>query len=151
MTQRHLQSTNPHAICAAIRHARKALCRRLDQVAAAADAQFPRAFTGIVAAVEAGFRHEEHMLESLGHERLREHIAENAVILTALHRTMAQVDHGDCALGRQVLAALRDVMALHRLTADLAAATAPHPSAMRVHGRAARATLHVAAHRRHVH
>ncbi len=151
MTQRHLHPTSPLAICAAIRRARKALCHRLDQASAEADEHFPRAYTGVVAAVEAGFRHEELMMETLGYERLREHIEENAVILGALHRVMAQVEYGDCVLGRQVLAALRDVLVLHRLSTDLAAATAPHPSALQVHGKAARATLHVAAHRRHVH
>jgi len=151
MTIRHHHPASPHAICAAIRHARKALCQRLDEAAALADEHFPRSFTSIVAAVEAGFRHEELMMETLGYERLREHIEENAVILSALHRVMAQVEHGDCTLGRQVLGALRDVMALHRLSTDLAAATAPHPSALRLHGQAARATLHVGTHRRPVH
>jgi hemerythrin len=151
MHQRHLHPTSPHAIRAAIRHARKVLCRRLDDAVAEADDHFPHAYASIVAAVEAGFRHEELMMETLGYERLREHIAENAVILGALHRVMAQVEYGDCLLGRQVLTALRDVMALHRLSADLAAAAAAHPGALRLHGQAARATLHVAGHRRHMH
>lgn len=151
MTIRHHHPASPHAICAAIRHARKALCQRLDQAAAAADEHFPHSYASIVAAVEAGFRHEEWMMETLGYARLREQIEENAVILSALHRVMAQVEYGDCALGRQVLGALRDVMAMHRLSADLAAAVATHPSTPRLHGQAARATLHVGAQRRLVH
>lgn len=151
MTQRHLHPTSPHAICAAIRHARKSLCRRVDALAATSDTAFTQGYPAIVAAVEAAFRHEEAAMEMLGYDRLREHREENAVILTALHRVLAQVECGDCALGRQVLAALRDVLELHRLSTDLALAASARPVSARVHGRAARTTLHVASHRRHVH
>ena len=153
MTLRPAHLVRPHAMCAAIRHARKSLCHRLEQTAAESDEHFAQDFPAMVAAVEAGFRHEELLMETLGYERLREHREENAVILCALHRVMPQVEHGDLALGRQVLEALRDVLALHRLSSDLALAMAPQAQHMpaRAHGKAARATQHVATHRRHVH
>ena len=91
-------------------------------------------------------------MEMLGYAHLREHIEENAVILRALHRALPAVDAGDCALGRQLVAALRDVLALHRLSADLAlslsVASAPATPQARARGRAARTTLHVANARR---
>ncbi|WP_156116622.1 hypothetical protein [Massilia sp. 9096] len=94
-------------------------------------------------------------MEMLGYDHLREQRAENAVILRALHRAMPAVDGGDCALGRQLVAALRDVLDLHRLSADLAlafGATAAGARAVtRVRGRAARATQHVAARPRPLH
>jgi hypothetical protein len=60
---------------------------------------------------------------------------------------LPDVEQGDQALGRQVLAALEDVLALHRLSADLALAVAPPAADVRARGHAARATLHVARHR----
>lgn len=150
MTQRHQPPTSPHALGAAIRHARKALCRRVDALAAEADPAFIKGFASIVAMIEAAFRHEEAGMETLGDDRLRDHREENAVILAALHRVLPQVEAGDCGLGRQVLAALRDLLELHRITTDLALAAAPRAGAG-LHGKAARATLHVATPRHHVH
>lgn len=151
MTPRQLHSPSPLAMCAAIRHSRKTLCRRLEDTCAQPDERFTLAFGTTVAAVEAVFRHEEVIMETLGYERLHEHREENAVILTALHRVMPQVEDGDCTLGRQVAAALRDVIALHRLSTDLALAVAPHTTRPHAHGQAARTTLHVPGQRRHVH
>lgn len=151
MTPHQLHPASPLAMCAAIRHSRKTLCRRLDDTCAQPDEQFTYAFGATVAAVESVFRHEELIMETLGYERLHEHREENAVILTALHRVMPQVEGGDCALGRQVATALRDVISLHRLSTDLALAVAPHTSRQRAHGHAARTTLHVPNQRRHVH
>jgi len=151
MTPRHHLPTSPHALCAAIRHARKALCRRVDALVVEADPDFAHGFPAVVALVEAAFRREELALETLGDDKLREHREENAVILAALHRVLAKVETGDCTLGRQVLKALRDLLELHRLNTDLALAAGPRPAAARLHGKAARATLHVTPPRRHTH
>jgi hemerythrin len=151
MKAEHTHSRTPRTVCTAVRHARRSLCNRLERMAGLPDAAFCRAFAPVVAAVEAGFRHEELVMEMLGYEHLREHRAENAVILRALHRAIPQVDGGDCALGRQLVAALRDVLDLHRLSADLALAVSPAAGARmraRVRGRAARATLHMGTPRR---
>jgi hemerythrin len=146
-----LPATSVRAICAAIRHARKQLCSRLLQAASAPDERFVREFPSMVAAVEAGFRHEEMVMEALAYDSLHEHRAENATLLAALHRVAPLVEDGDVELGRQVLAALRDVLSLHRLTTDLALAMAVRPSPGRIRVRGARAALvHVPPHPRHL-
>ena len=155
MKVEHVHSRTPRTICTAVRHARRSLCNRLERMAGLPDVAFCRDFAGVVAAVEAGFRHEELVMEMLGYQYLHDQRAENAVILRALHRAIPQVDGGDCALGRQLVAALRDVLDLHRLSTDLALAVGALASGARtgarVRGRAARATQHVAALRRPLH
>jgi len=152
MTPEHAHDSQPRTLCASIRHARRSLCNRLERMAAMPDEAFCQDFAAVVAAVEAGFRHEELAMEMLGYAHLREHREENAVILRALHRALPEVDAGDCGLGRQLVAALTQVLALHRLSADLALAlSVPVAGASpqgRARGRAARTTLHVAAARR---
>jgi hemerythrin len=152
MMPEHAHGSQPRTLCAAIRHARRSLCNRLERMASMPDEVFCQDFATVVAEVEAGFRREELAMEMLGYAHLREHREENAVILRALHRALPEVDAGDCALGRQLVAALRQVLALHRLNADLALsltvpASSPNPPA-RARGRAARTTLHVAPARR---
>ena len=151
MTPEPAHASQPRTLCAAIRHARRSLCNRLERMAAMPDEAFCQDFTAVVAAVEAAFRHEELVMEMLGYAHLREHREENAVILRALHRALPEVDAGDCALGRQLVGALRQVLALHRLSADLALSlTVPTSAASpsgRARGRAARTTQHVAGRR----
>jgi hypothetical protein len=134
-------------MCAALRHGRKMLCRRIAEIAAGPDEMLGQGFAALVAAVEAAFRHEELIMETLGYAQLHEHREENAVVLSALHRVLPDVERGDHMLGRQVLTALDEVLALHRLSGELALTVAAEPQDPRgVRGRAARAALHVAAH-----
>ena len=140
--------SRPRALCTALRHGRKKLCRQVAALAAGPDDALAHGFAGLVAAVESTLRHEELIMETLGYVHLHEHRAENAVVLSALHHVLPDVEQGDHALARQVLAALDDVLALHRLSADLALAVAPPPADARARGHAARTTLHVARHRR---
>jgi hypothetical protein len=100
---------------AALRHVRKSLCTRVRQVQAEADDNFIRNFPAMIAAVEAGLRHEEAILDMLRFRRLRERRAENAMILCALHRASIGVEVGDVELGRRLVAALADVLELHRM------------------------------------
>jgi hemerythrin len=130
--------SRPRAICAALRQARKCLRQRIEHAAAAPDDGFAHGYVTTVAAVEAGFRHEELIMETLGYAQLQAHRAENAVVLSALHRVLPDVEGGDCALGRQVLAALLDVLELHRLSIDLALTVAAQPLAAGAHGKVAR-------------
>ena len=139
--------SRPRALCTALRHGRKMLCRQIATLAAAPDEALAHGFAALVAAVEATFRHEELIMETLVYVHLHEHRAENAVVLSALHHVLPDVEQGDHALGRQVLAALDDVLGLHRLSADLALAVAPPAADVRARGHAARVTLHVARHR----
>jgi hypothetical protein len=117
---------DPRTARAALRHAHRMLAARITALQATADDAFPRAFVDIVAAVEAGFRHDETILETIGHVDLHACLEDNAVILGALHRVMPWVEQGNVALGRQVAAALRDVLTLRRLAceASLAAGAA---------------------------
>ena len=149
MSTNRVNPNRPRALCAALRHGRKMLCRRIAELAAGPDDMLARGFAGLVAAVEAAFRHEELIMETLGYVHLHEHRAENAVVLSALHRVLPDVERGDHVLGRQVLTALDEVLALHRLSADLALAAAAQPADAQARHRAARATLHLAAHRPH--
>lgn len=145
MTFRHYPNGSAGAIGAAIRQARRHLCARLADTADSSctpDDCFVRAFPAVVTAVEVGFRHEENVMESLDYGRLHEHRAENATILAALHRAMPLVEDGDIALGRQLVAALLDLLSLHRLSTDLALATAPRAPAGRTSGRVPRILLH---------
>ena len=139
--------SRPRAICAALRHGRKMLCRRIGELVSGPDEMVGHGFATLVAAVEAAFRHEELIMETLGYVHLHEHREENAVVLSALHRVLPDVERGDHMLGRQVLTALVDVLDLHRLSGDLALAVAAHPNGTRARGHAARATLHVATRR----
>jgi len=136
----------PRTLCAALRHDRRQLCRRVAALAGGPDDVLAQGFGPLVAAVEAGFRREELLMETLGYARVHAQREENAVVLSALHRVLPDVEGGDCALGREVLAALAGVLDLHRLSADLALALAlaAGTGQARARGRAARTTQHVA-------
>ena len=127
---------NPHSICAALRQARKTLCSRVELTAEAPDQQFVQEFPALVREIETGFRREQLVMELLGFPRLHERLEEDAVVLRALHRVTPQIEHGNLALGREVVTTLRDLLDLHRLTEDLALAAAiPAPSAGSALGR----------------
>jgi len=136
----------PRTLLSALRHARKALCCRLQAALRQPDPDFAQVFGTLVAEVEAIFRHEELIMGTLGYERLREQREENAVVLSALHRVLPQVEAGDAALGRTVMGALLEVLALHRLSVGLAPAVALHAPPQRVRGSAARITQRVTLH-----
>jgi hypothetical protein len=133
----------------ALRRCRRELCTRVAALRAQPDDVFVRDFPAVVTAVEAGFRHEETLLELLGDAGLHPRRADHAVILCALHRTLPQVEGGDVALGRQVADALDAVLALpcdtataHAHAADAHAAGHGLPHAPR---RRARTRQHPAA------
>lgn len=107
-------------IGSAMRHARKTLCSRIEQLATAPHDAFVAAWPLLVAEVEAVFRHEEALMEAAGYGGLQAHLADNALALCALHRVTPQVEAGDTALGREALGALAAILSLHRFTADLA-------------------------------
>jgi len=125
---RHYAGGGAGAIGAAMRHARRRLCERLacalDPVRTP-DADFVREFPVLVARVEAGFRHEETVMELLDYERRHDHLADNAIILAALHRALPLIEEGDIVLGRRLVAALLDLLSLHRISTDLALVTMP--------------------------
>lgn len=141
--------SRPRTLVAALRHARRTLCGRLHALLAAPDAALVQAFAALVAEVEAGFRHEELIMGTLGYERLREQREENAVVLSALHHVLPQVEDGDAALGRTVLSALLDVLDLHRLSTEVALAVAVQAPALRMRGSTARITQRVGMRGRH--
>lgn len=130
-----------HVIGSAMRHARKHLCSRIARLAAAPHDAFVAGWPLLVAEVEAGFRHEEALMEAAGYGGLQAHLADNALALCALHRVTPQVEAGDTALGREALAALDAILSLHRFTADLALVGAARRT-RRHAGSAARFTRH---------
>jgi hypothetical protein len=138
---------------AAIRRVHRNLCTRLCAGLASDDATLAQDFVAIVAAVEAGFRHEQAVLDRIGHASLRACIEDNAVFLRALHRAQPDVENGDVNLGRQVLSALHDVLLLRRVACDAALAAAASP----VHGLSLRMRMRLArpapwrGHRRDLH
>jgi hemerythrin len=122
--QPHRPSIQPPAYGAALRHARRQLCTRLAQAAGEPDDCFAHDFVALVAEVEAHLRHEETVMEACHVKRLEERVheqrEENAAILAALHHTLSQVEYGELELARQLVAALTDILSLHRISADLA-------------------------------
>ncbi|MBN4711044.1 hypothetical protein H3276_23515, partial [Escherichia coli] len=58
-------------------------------------------------------------MEALGIPGLRERRQNNALILSALHRVMPAVEGGNLGLGREVVGALRDLLELHRVSAEV--------------------------------
>ena len=123
---------------AALRHVHRGLRARIRRLLHEADREFIGGFPGLIAAVETGLRHEETILEDEGAPYLRERRADNAIILCALHRVAIRVEQGQAELGRQVAAALEDMLALHRLSALLPAdqvASPPDHRYRRAHAR----------------
>lgn len=116
---------------AALRHLHTELVFQIREIMKQPDAAFVRGFPSMVAAVEAGLRHEELLLELLGDRHLRERRAENAMILCSLHRVASRVERGDAEMGRQIASALVVVLSLHRLSTVLAGAGMPRPLRMR--------------------
>jgi hypothetical protein len=125
MFANHNGSSRARVVGAALRHVRKRLCRRLRELVDARDATLMASWQALVAEVEAGFRQEESLMETLGYSGLQPQRAENACILRALHRITPQVEAGQTALARQALRALADILSLHRLTAGVALAPRP--------------------------
>jgi hemerythrin len=108
------------AACAAPRRVPMNLALRIRHAQADDDLGFVTCFPAMVAAVEAGFRREEALLERLRYRYLHDRRAEDAVILWALHRAAVMVEQGDVDVGRQVVAALDGILMMHRLTDALA-------------------------------
>lgn len=128
----------PLVLDVAMRHMRKSLCSRIEHALAEDDDGFARHFPDLVAAVEAGLRHEEAILECRNDAGLHARREDNATILCALHRIAPLIESGDTGLGRQVIAALHDVMAAHRLASVRFLAPAPQSAQARRHGTSAR-------------
>ena len=128
---------NTRAIHTALQHMRNTLCGHIRAMLGADDAGFIHRFPELVAAIEAGFRHEETILERRSDARLHARREDNATILRALHRIAPQVELGNVSPGRQIAAALHQVLSAHGLTADLALLSRPLPAALRwrVHAR----------------
>ncbi len=107
-------SEAPHVLVQALAQARKRMAEPVNAAQRASDQGFPAAFTHLVAAVEAAFRHEEALLEGSGYAGVHEQRRDNALLLNALHHAAARVEGGDIGLGREVVAALPGLLSLHR-------------------------------------
>lgn len=126
-----------HTAARAMAHARNRLLVRIHEVAAEPDDRFPALFNLLVVEVEAAFRHEETLMETVGFAGLPAQRRDNALLLAALHRAQPQVESGNLALGREAVAALGDLLSLHRFTTLRVLATAPRSVLAPRHARAA--------------
>jgi len=104
----------PHTVVRSLAHARNGLLTRVRAVACEPDECFPAAFARMVAAIEAAFRHEETLMETIGFPGVREQRRDNALLLNALHHAAPRVEAGEFGVGREVVAALPDLLSLHR-------------------------------------
>lgn len=105
-------------------HARKALLVKVHAAACEPDDRFPAAFTHLVAAIEAAFRHEEALMEAIGFPGVREQRQDNALLQNALHHVAPRVEAGELGVGREVVAVLPDLLSLHRFCGLRVLATA---------------------------
>lgn len=117
MISHSLLSRHSHGIVHAMTLARNRLLVCIFNAAGEPDDRLPGAFARVVAAVECTFRNEETLMESAGHTDQRDRRQDNALLLSALHHAASEVEAGNNALGREVLAALPGLLSLHRLSA----------------------------------
>ena len=117
-------------------NARKRLLARVREAGAEPDEGFPAAFARLVAEIEAAFRNEETLMEAAGFPDLRERRRDDALLLAALHHALSQVEQGNPATGREAVAALRDLLSLHRFSGLRLLATAQRGVLAHRHGRA---------------
>ena len=121
-----LLTRHSHGIVHAMTLARKRLLSCINKAAQEPDEQFSSAFVRLVAAVECTFRNEETLMETVGHPGFRDRRRDNALLLGALHHAASQVEAGNLALGREVIAALPGLLSLHRISAlRMLASSAP--------------------------
>lgn len=113
-----------HTVLRALTHARKGLLAQVHAAAGEPDERFPAAFARMVAAIEAAFRHEETLMETIGFPGVREQRRDNALLLNALHHAAPRVEAGELGIGREVVAALPGLLSLHRFCGLRVLATA---------------------------
>ena len=114
----------PHSLVQAMAPTLRRLLAHVSETARQPDDSLAQAFSGLVAAVESAFRHEEKVMEDAACPGLRAQRENNALLLCALHRADARVACGNAALGREVIAVLPGLLALH----GRAAPGVPHDS-----------------------
>jgi len=109
-------SQGPHTAVRAMAHTRSALLRQVRAAGAAPDGSFAAAFVHMVAAIEAAFRKEEILMETIGFPGVREQRRDNALLLNALHHAAPRVEGGELGIGREVVEALPCLLSLHRFS-----------------------------------
>lgn len=112
-----LLTRHPHGVAHAMTLTRHRLLTCVRKVALEPNDRFSEAFAKLVRAVENTFCNEETLMETAGHPGLRERRRNNAELLSALHHAASEVEAGNHALGREVIAALPGLVSLHRLSA----------------------------------
>ena len=112
-----LSTRHPHGLVHAMTLARNRLLACIRRAAFEPDDRFSDAFAKLVHAVECTFCNEETLMETAGHPDLRDRRRDNAALLSALHHAASEVEAGNHAIGREVIAALPGLVSLHRLSA----------------------------------
>lgn len=91
----------------------------LRKLASMPDGEFGTHFDLFVAGLENDFRTEEQWMEDIAFVSLKEHRAQHADLLSALHRAQARIFAGDIGLARRVLELLPEWFVDHVLTMDI--------------------------------
>jgi len=124
MARSSASAQRAHAVVRAMAHTRTGLLRQVRATGAAPDASFAADFAHMVAAIEAAFRKEEILMETIGFPGVHEQRRDNALLLNALHHAAPRVEAGELAVGREVVAALPCLLSLHRFCGLRVLATA---------------------------
>ena len=116
MVPARLSPQGPHNAVRGMAHARSGLLRQVRATAEAPDERFPEVFAHLVVAIEAAFRKEEILMETIGFPGVREQRRDNALLLNALHHAAPRIEAGELGIGREVVAALPCLLSLHRFS-----------------------------------
>ncbi len=116
MARRPDSAQGAHTAVRAMAHTRTLLLRQVREAGAAPDAGFSAAFAHLVATVEAAFRKEEILMETIGFPGVHEQRRDNALLLNALHHAAPRVEGGELGIGREVVEALPCLLSLHRFS-----------------------------------
>lgn len=100
--------------------AHKALIAELSDLMRAPDHEFSARLQRLIVLLEVDFREEEMLMEKIAYSGLREHRAQHADLLGALHHVAPQAMNGDFVLARQVLHMLPQWFLSHLLKMDTA-------------------------------
>jgi hemerythrin len=98
--------------------AHQRLLEELEALVTIADHDFSPAFERFIDHVEADFREEEAMMESIDYSALPTHREQHARLLGYLRQTAARVTAGDIAAGREVATLMPGWFELHIETMD---------------------------------
>lgn len=117
MTTAQLPIHRGSSVVRAMTLARNDMLVQVRDTARESDPGFPKAFGRLVDTIDATLRREEALMEMARYERAHAQRQDNALLLAALHHAVSRVEGGNLRVGREVVAALPDLLSLHRFAA----------------------------------